>query len=113
SSAVPPSPPRRAVRAVPSAPILWGRSPPRALRLLMYERRHERLLPLDKFLWRMAGHVALGAAVVALSLLVGILGYVHFEHLGFLDGFLNAAMLLGGMGPLESPQTRGGKVFAG
>jgi hypothetical protein len=51
--------------------------------------------------------------MVVVSLLAGILGYVHFEHLGWLDGFLNAAMLLGGMGPVESPQTPGGKVFAG
>jgi hypothetical protein len=51
--------------------------------------------------------------VVTMSLLGGILGYVHFERLSWLDGFLNAAMLLGGMGPVESPQTPGGKVFAG
>ena len=29
------------------------------------------------------------------------------------DAFLNAAMLLGGMGPVHTPQTEGGKVFAG
>jgi len=46
-------------------------------------------------------------------LLAGMFGYVHFEHLSWLDGFLNAAMLLGGMGPVESPQTPGGKIFAG
>ena|SRR5437762_189780 len=79
----------------------------------MYERRHERLLPFGAFLWRMTGHVAVAIAVVAVSLLAGVLGYVHFEHLSWLDGFLNAAMLLGGMGPVESPQTRGGKLFAG
>jgi len=40
-------------------------------------------------------------------------GYRHFEHLAWLDAFLNAAMLLGGMGPVETPVTRGGKLFAG
>lgn len=40
-------------------------------------------------------------------------GYVYFERLSWLDAFLNAAMLLGGMGPVESPVTHGGKLFAG
>jgi len=40
-------------------------------------------------------------------------GYAHFEGLGWRDAFLNAAMLMGGMGPVESPQTEGGKLFAG
>jgi hypothetical protein len=79
----------------------------------MYERRSEGLLPLGAFLWRVAGHVGASVAVVLVSLLAGVVGYVHFEHLTWLDGFLNAAMLLGGMGPVESPQTPGGKLFAG
>ena len=47
------------------------------------------------------------------SLVVGMWGYWYFEGLTWLDAFLNAAMLLGGMGPLESPRTTGGKIFAG
>jgi len=54
-----------------------------------------------------------GIAVVVGSLFGGMLGYAHFERLGWLDAFLNAAMLLGGMGPVESPATPGGKLFAG
>lgn len=40
-------------------------------------------------------------------------GYAHFEHLAWRDAFLNTAMLLGGMGPVDSPRTNGGKLFAG
>lgn len=47
------------------------------------------------------------------SLAVGMFGYGHYEGLGWRDAFLNAAMLLGGMGPVETPQTNGGKLFAG
>ena len=47
------------------------------------------------------------------SLILGMWGYWYFESLNWLDAFLNAAMLLGGMGPVESPQTPGGKLFAG
>ncbi len=42
-----------------------------------------------------------------------MLGYVKFEHLSWLDAFLNAAMLLGGMGPIHAPGTIAGKLFAG
>ena len=40
-------------------------------------------------------------------------GYAYFEHLSWRDGFLNCAMLLGGMGPVDAPRTNGGKLFAG
>lgn len=79
----------------------------------MYEHSRDRLLPRRLFLRRVATHAAAGLAVVAGSLVAGMAGYVYFEGLSWLDGFLNAAMLLGGMGPVESPQTRGGKFFAG
>jgi hypothetical protein len=58
-------------------------------------------------------HFLAALAFAAGSLLVGMEGYVYFEHLEWRDAFLNAAMLLGGMGPVESPQTPGGKIFAG
>ena len=80
---------------------------------LMYEHRKERLLPHRAFLWRVARHVAAAVLVVLGSLVGGMAGYVHFEGLGWLDAFLNASMLLGGMGPIESPATPGGKLFAG
>ena len=47
------------------------------------------------------------------SLMVGMVGYEHFERLPWRDAFLNAAMLLGGMGPVDAPRPDGGKVFAG
>jgi hypothetical protein len=79
----------------------------------MYEHRRERLLPRAAFLRRVALHVATAGLVVVGSLVAGMAGYVHWERLGWLDAFLNAAMLLGGMGPIWSPVTTGGKIFAG
>ena len=35
------------------------------------------------------------------------------EDLAWTDAFLDAAMLLGGMGPVHEPATQAGKVFAG
>ena len=79
----------------------------------MYEPRHRPPISRDRFLRRLAGHFALAAGFVLVSLLIGMAGYGAFERLGWRDAFLNAAMLLGGMGPVETPQTPAGKVFAG
>lgn len=45
--------------------------------------------------------------------MLGIAGYAYFEQLPWRDAFLNTAMLLGGMGPVDPPLTDGGKLFAG
>jgi hypothetical protein len=79
----------------------------------MYERRNIRPLARRHFLWRMARHAAIAAAMVSFSLGLGMWGYSHYEGLAWRDSFLNAAMLLGGMGPVNDPQTDAGKVFAG
>ncbi|MGB7739377.1 MAG: hypothetical protein WBM03_09705 [Steroidobacteraceae bacterium] len=55
----------------------------------------------------------MAVALLALSLGAGMLGYEHFEDLPWIDGFLNSAMLLGGMGPVNPPLTAAGKLFAG
>ena len=66
------------------------------------------------FLLRLARHFGLATLVVLGSLLAGMTGYHQFEGLTWLDAFLNAAMLLGGMGPIgDGPQTAAGKLFAG
>lgn len=53
------------------------------------------------------------AALLATSLAVGMIGYRTLEGMSWIDAFLNAAMLLGGMGPVNPPQSHGGKLFAG
>lgn len=42
-----------------------------------------------------------------------MVGYVRLEQMSWTDAFLNSAMLVGGMGPVNPPQTEGGKIFAG
>ena len=78
-----------------------------------YERKHEPLLPWRDFLLhRVATSLALGLGVILASLLAGILGYRITGGMGWLDAFLNAAMILGGMGPVDALHTDGGKIFA-
>lgn len=79
----------------------------------MYETRHHPPLTRARFARRLLAHSALVLGLIALSLGIGMLGYVGFEHLSWIDAFLNASMLLGGMGPVHAPQTAAGKLFAG
>src|SRR5260221_12824387 len=79
----------------------------------MFEHRSQPLLNRRAFLRRLAGSTILGIGLIAASLFIGMLGYHFFEGLNGIDSFLNASMLLGGMGPVEQPQTYAGKLFAG
>lgn len=55
----------------------------------------------------------LSLLLVFVALFVGILGYHYFETMSWADSFLNAAMILSGMGPAAALTTTSGKVFAG
>jgi len=71
------------------------------------------LPPRDVFFRRLIASAAVGLGLVAVSLAVGMAGYHGYEGLPWIDAFLNASMILSGMGPLLSPVTTGGKLFAG
>jgi hypothetical protein len=79
----------------------------------MYETRKDAPLPRPRFTRRLAKHVAIALGLITVSLGLGMWGYCGLEHLSPLDGFLNSAMLLGGMGPVNAPVTPAGKLFAG
>ena len=79
----------------------------------MYEPRPHPPIPRRRFARRLLLHVAAALALFLLSLLPGMAGYEYFEQLPWRDAFLNAAMLMGGMGPVDAPRTDGGKLFAG
>jgi len=79
----------------------------------IYERRSERLLTPLEFSLRLIRHGVVVLALVAVSLAVGILGYHYLARMGWIDAFLNASMILGGMGPVDGMPTAAAKVFAG
>jgi len=78
----------------------------------MYEHRSQPLLPVRHFIRRLAGHSLAAVAIVSFSLAAGTLGYHFWARLAWIDAFLNASMLLGGMGPVGELTTTGGKIFA-
>ena len=79
----------------------------------MYEPKAHPPIPRGRFVRRLLLHIAASVALLLGSLVLGMVGYEHFEQLAWRDAFLNAAMLLGGMGPVNAPQTDDGKLFAG
>ena len=79
----------------------------------MYETKLQRPVRRVTFLKRIALHLAMAIGLLVFSLGLGMTGYVVFENLSWTDAFLNASMLLGGMGPVDPPKTEAGKLFAG
>ena len=79
----------------------------------MYEHRSAPLLPRQLFVRRVVNHAIIGASILAASLLVGVVGYRLIANLPWIDAFLEASMILGGMGPIHELTTGGAKLFAG
>lgn len=80
--------------------------------ILRYEHRAEPMLPRSLFLRRIVMHVLLASLFLTLSLLAGVFGYRYLAGLSWVDALLNAAMILGGMGPVNPLTTSVGKIFA-
>ena len=78
----------------------------------MYEHRREPLLDRSRFLRRVARHGFVSFLLVGASLLLGTVGYHVAAGLGWLDAFLNASMILTGMGPVSDLNTPAAKLFA-
>lgn len=78
----------------------------------MFEHRREPLLPRAAFRLRLALHGCVVLGIVAGSLAMGVLGYHTLEGFSWIDSLVNAAMILGGMGPVNELHTTAGKVFA-
>lgn len=80
---------------------------------MVYEHHSEQLLSVGDFLRRMLAHAGFAATVIGGSLLIGIVGYHELARMSWVDSFLNAAMILGGMGPIGDLPTDAAKIFAG
>lgn len=76
------------------------------------EAKTQPMLSRRAFARRLARFGLLAVGIIGVSLALGILGYHYFEGLPWLDALLNAAMILGGMGPVSYPLTVAGKLFA-
>jgi hypothetical protein len=65
------------------------------------------------FIRRLVKFALISLSLVIVSLIIGLIGYYTLEDYSWVDSFLNAAMLMGGMGPVGTLCSEGGKIFAG
>lgn len=78
----------------------------------MFEHHKQPLASLSEFARRMLRYGLFTAGIILFSLVIGMLGYHYLESLSWIDSLLNASMILGGMGPVNTLQTNAGKIFA-
>jgi len=56
-------------------------------------------------------HFALACCLIAAALGIGVAGYYFLGELSGLDALVNASMILGGMGPVDTLHTTSAKLF--
>lgn len=78
----------------------------------MFESKDKPLISRGQFYRRILRSVFYAGILVAVSLLVGVLGYHWIGKLGWVDSLLNSSMILTGMGPVSPMKTIAAKLFA-
>jgi hypothetical protein len=79
----------------------------------MFAKPNPKLLPPREFIRRLGWSVATGGILILFSLTVGMLGYHFLCAMPWIDSFLDASMILSGMGPVSPITSPAGKLFAG
>jgi hypothetical protein len=78
----------------------------------MVEHRQQPLASHRAYITHRLRSLVAAAAILLPSLGLGMLGYHFFAKLHWIDALLNASMILTGMGPVDTLQTNGAKLFA-
>ena len=79
----------------------------------MFEHFSKPLIPQEDYHRRLVGAAGLALLLIVVSLAAGMVGYHAIEGQPWIDAYLSAAMILSGMGPVGSPLSNAGKLFAG
>lgn len=83
------------------------------MRIFRFEHHSAPLVSHAVFVGRLTRNIVLALALIGIALAIGMIGYRLTEGMDWLDAYLNASMLLGGMGPVAALHTDAGKFFAG
>ncbi len=78
----------------------------------MFEKKHEKLAPRSVFIKRMFISFLMASVIILIALSIGVLGYHWIGGFNLVDSILEASMILGGMGPVNSLPTENAKLFA-
>lgn len=81
--------------------------------IVALERLSEPLASGRVFAGRLFKFMAFGVLMVSITLWSGMAGFHYLEHLAWLDAFVNATMIMSGMGVVVLPTSDVGKLFAG
>jgi hypothetical protein len=79
----------------------------------IFENGRQPVITRRRFIRRMFIAISLWLALTVIGLLIGIAGYAKFAGMSIVDAYVNAAMILSGMGPIGELKTTAGKLFAG
>src|SRR5512135_2874787 len=77
----------------------------------MLEHHRQPLRSRREFLGRQLRYTGFSLLILSFSIGIGVLGYHHYGNLPWVDSFLNASMILTGMGPVDKMETEAGKIF--
>lgn len=80
---------------------------------MIYENKKQKLVSVKKFRSRVMYAVYIDIVLLSVSLAIGVIGYHFFNNLSYVDSFVNASMILGGMGPVDPLISDSAKIFAG
>jgi hypothetical protein len=79
----------------------------------MFTKFTDPVPPFSVFLRLLLKSVLIGILLITIALGAGMWGYHYYEKMPWVDAFVNAAMILSGMGPVSTLATDDGKLFAG
>jgi hypothetical protein len=79
---------------------------------MAFEHHKQRVAPFSVFLKRVARFGLFALLLIIISVGVGTIGYRHFAHLGWVDSFYIACMILTGMGPVGEMRSDSAKLFS-
>ena len=78
----------------------------------MFEHHKKPLISRREFISRQLRYTVFSLMVLIFSTGTGTIGYHFWGELPWVDAFLNASMILTGMGPVDHLNTEAGKLFS-
>lgn len=79
---------------------------------IKFEKKTEKVAPLSTFLVRMIRYAGFAMILILVSAGIGTVGYHQLGHIGWLDSFHMACMILTGMGPVVEMKSDAAKLFS-